>query len=266
MGKSLFAKRAAALLTLVLAGPALAYEKADCEAISQRAQKNGTKVMVIGVEGLLQIDPISTARLQAENDAIKAGKKPEISNTPYQPNPLVPVAQAGVTRGLLLPLVRKQGMKIEPLVFGEADIRRGSPSMAQTCAEIWMKVPGRKLILVGHSFGGPGALDLAANLKGIDIDALYTIDPVERGTKMPSKPANVAYMANYWQDLGRPGQSIPSAQHDEKLTTYVGKIGLGHMNIPGHPAILQDVETQIAYSLGATTGAPRTGPAADGLR
>lgn len=242
-----------ATLTTSLTGPqALAYSQAHCQAVSDRALANNVKVMVIGVEGLAQMDAGSINQLNNYSETAKGGGAVNIPKGPY--NPGFVIAQAGVTRGLLTPLMRKYGTKVEPIVVGQESIGLGSNSVGQICAEIWMKVPGRKLIIAGHSYGGPAAIDLAKNInaRGIKVDALYTIDAVERSATNPmSKPANIGYLANYRQGGVNPGAALSFAQRDKLLG------GVGHMSIPGHPAILGDLEGKIAGYLKEKDAKPK---------
>jgi pimeloyl-ACP methyl ester carboxylesterase len=207
-----------------------------CQRISDRAKRSNIKVMVIGVEGLGQMDAGAVSTLYSYSEAKKAGQNPNIPTGQYRPGP-IPLGQAGITRGFMIPLMRNYGARVEPVVFDQATITRGGSSAAEACAQIWMAVPGRKLVIAGHSYGGPAAIDLAHNLRndGVRVDALYSIDSVDRlGQPQASNPGNVNYLANY--RVG--GVYMPFARD------FV--LSAGHMNIPGHPAILADAERQIA--------------------
>lgn len=231
---------AALWAALVAGAPAInaqasPYTASHCQAISQRAESNGIKVMVIGVEGLAQMNTAAFESLYNASETIKEGQEADIPGGRYSATGLT--GQAGVTRGLLLPLMRSHGNKVEPISVGQENT-----SVAQACAEIWMKVKGRKLVIVGHSYGGPGALDLAKSLnaRGVNVDALFSIDPVERNLLRPmSAPPRVDFLANYYQTGLNRGQNLPFATMNRQLT------GTGHMDIPGDPVILRDLQSRI---------------------
>jgi hypothetical protein len=87
---------------------------------------------------------------------------------------------------------------------------------------------------------------LAYNLGrvGVKVDALYSIDSVRRPIQGPAfNPGNIRYLANY-----RINDVQISGAED-----YVLDSSVDHMNIPGHPAILADVEGQILGSVVRTT-------------
>lgn len=234
------------VMSTFLGFQALAYSEAYCHQISDRALRNKTKVMVIGVEGLSQMNAKALSDLRAYSEAAKEGQKFSLSREPYRPDGII--GQAGITRGLMIPLMQSYGAKVEPLVVQENSIRRGSSSIAQRCAEIWMSVPGRKLVIAGHSYGAPAALDLAKNLgqKNINVDALYSVDAVERLFQAPmSNAPNVGYLANYRQQGINSGKPLAFADRDQQLSSY-DNFNLGHMSIPGHRAILNDAQSRIA--------------------
>lgn len=243
------------LVTATFSAQANTINEDYCQRISDRAKRSGIKVMVIGVEGLMQMNGDHTARLYKYSEARKAGQTLKIPTGFYPLSPL-PVAEAGVTRGLMIPLMRNSGTRIEPIVVGEESIKRGSFSTAQACAQIWKSVPGRKLIIAGHSYGGPAAIDLASNLRsaGVRVDALYSIDSVPRpDTGQLVNPGNIGYFANYRVN----SLTIPGARD------FVLEQGAGHMNIPGHRAILEDVERQISTATRSATPAKKTNPPAE---
>jgi len=104
------------------------------------------------------------------------------------------------------------------------------------------------LVIVGHSFGGPAAIDLAKNLaqSEVKVDALYSIDPVVRDIFRPlSRPSNTSFLVNYRQSGTNPGKELSFADRDRLLQSS-SSFAVGHMSIPGHPAILKDIEGKIA--------------------
>lgn len=81
------------------------------------------------------------------------------------------------------------------------------PTMTQQCVDA--KKSGKKVILVGHSFGATSVLMIARNLKalGLDIDFAGPIDPA--GQYDTSIPSNVAKGISYYQRTpGQLGQGI----------------------------------------------------------
>lgn len=258
-----------ASIAFLLGAPALAYTLDDCRKISERARAENVKVMVIGIEGLLQMNPDAFAEMESYNRKIRAGQKNAVPADKYCPyDTVAPTGQSGVTRGFMIPLMRSHGSRIEPLIVGEDSVQPGARSIARSCARIWKQEdPERKLIIVGHSYGGAAALDLAKALAEdeVTVDVLTTIDPVSRPFKALSAAPNVTSMANYWQPgLPRPGESLPFAGTNQQLDSYdiecpdgKKRVALGHMNIPGHPAILQDVRAKIEAYLREQEAKPK---------
>ena len=214
-----------------------------CERLSQRAKVTGVKVLIVGFEGMAMYSPMTNATLYRLHINKSTGKA------------LGPMPRSGfgglMAAGLLGPVVAKYGDKLEVIVFGETEITMfsGGYSKPEVCARAWMKVPGRKLIVVGHSNGAQSAGYLAASLgkRGIPVDSVFTLDGVIFKGNI-SRVGKVKNWENYYQSLPAPlpGQSVYGADQNVNLTGQAS-----HGSVPAHPAVARSLGKRLRLLTGA---------------
>jgi pimeloyl-ACP methyl ester carboxylesterase len=111
------------------------------------------------------------------------------------------------------------------------------------------------IVLIGHSWGGAGALEAAKQLTaaGYKVDLLATIDPVTRGGFLGldallgncqdlERPDNVKLLWNWFQDTNWPvGDSFPKADKNIKNLTDKNGAIFGHRDIDEAPQIVDAI-------------------------
>lgn len=219
------------LLTFLLfPASGFANSRDACLRISEGALITGTKVLVIGIEGLASFSSIGTKRAYEYRCKVTRGLAAS------------PPSSAGfggfVLKNLIVPVIEEYKNQVEVLVVSHGD-GGSSSGKAYHCAKIWMSEnrpgsEGRKVILVGHSFGGYALPKLTGHLGNtpiagvLSIDARFNDGPLR--AKMRRK-GNVERWENYYQTMPLRGYEVEGADVNQKLS------GKGHTKIPGHPTV-----------------------------
>jgi hypothetical protein len=191
--------------------------KLMCGEMSRRAAKRGVKVLVVGFEGFASFDSLGTSaayRYQMSRASERAAARP----IPI-PIPLVPFVGGGyVLHGVMMPLIEEFGSSFEFLLYRHLEQMDAGDHVPSVCAKEWMRVPGRRVISLGHSAGGGSATLLAANLSraGVPVELLVTIDGFPAA--MP-RPRLVRRWENYMQPLPviMVGSHAPEAEVNKTL-------------------------------------------------
>lgn len=181
-----FGKKSVQHIGLILTG-LLAIFSADsahanvdiAKRISEGAAITGSRLLIIGFEGLAGFSYSKAAQLESYqckvSHGMKAGK---------------PIGLGGghVTSALLVPVVEKHKNKVKTAMFAHTACKAGNCGLPAAIAAQWMadagkeNTDGRKVIIVGHSFGGDAAAVLARQLasSNVPVDAVYIIDGRKR--------------------------------------------------------------------------------------
>ena len=199
-----------------------------CQALSDDAKARGVSTLVIAFEGW-------NSFYEAENQRVYAflwqlGHERE--------KPTLGRMGAGVVLvDVILPLVRRFEASFEYLLFSYAGPTALSPSVPEICALEWMKEPGRRLALIGHSFGGDSTVQIADKLeaRSLPLDYVLTLDPVAQfghANTAIHRSRNAKIWDNYHQDHGWPtGNSIEDADVNMLLpnTTHIELASTGEV-------------------------------------
>lgn len=243
---------AALLLILFSASPARAgipISEDACRRISEGAKISGTKALIIGYEGLFSSSPLNANLLASYREKLATGQKAS--------RPLYLFGGSFLTRGPLTRVVENYKNRVQVLMFGRH--QTGASSIPGKCATIWMQdkgagTEGRKVIIVGHSFGGAAAYKLAKSLS-VKVDAVVTADPRDpacMGECFPgSKPTNVAIWSNIYQGTPLRGHPVTGAQNHFHR-------GYSHGTIQNAPAFYQAIANRIDGVSGPLTVAAPT--------
>ncbi len=213
-----------------------------CLRISEGAMITGTKVLVIGIEGLASFSTIGTKKAYEYRCKVTRGLA---ANPPG-------VGFGGfVLKNLIIPVIEEYKNQVEVLVVSHGD-GGSSSGKAYHCAKIWMseKRPGsegRKVILVGHSFGGYALPKLTGHLGNtpiagvLSIDARFNDGPLR--AKM-SRKGKVERWENYFQTMPLRGYEVEGADVNQRLT------GKGHTGLPGHATVKSALKRMIGDAPG----------------
>lgn len=229
------------LLTLatlaITSANASANNQDACKRISEGAVITGTKVLVIGVEGLWSFSSSGTKKAYEHRCRVTRGLA---SNTPSS-------GFGGfVLKDLIVPLIDEYKNKVEVVVVPHGDAG-STTGKAFHCAKAWMSekrpgTEGRKVYLVGHSFGGYALTKLTKNLGNTPIAGVLSIDA--RLSDGPLKPkmkrqGNVDRWENYYQVFPLRGYTIENADVNQRLD------GARHVKMPGHPTVKSALRSMI---------------------
>jgi hypothetical protein len=213
-----------------------------CAKITAQSKAENTRLLIIGVEGTMQYDAKDADALFAYSQARKSGPLP---------GALPPLRDWGgvLTDGLLFPLLQKFGDQVDMVSFNlDMEIDAGD---LEACATQWMRVPGHKLMLIGHSSGAQELVHAANELhdSGVAVDTLVTIDAIQL-MGIISRPAGVAHFLNFFETVGdMTGQSVTA-----DVNVHVRDV-VGHLAAPGSATIFKDVAKQVSASLVINTAA-----------
>lgn len=226
-----------ASLGLFIPSESKANNRDACMRISEGAMITGTKVLVIGIEGLASFSTIGTKKAYEYRCKVTRGLA---ANPPG-------VGFGGfVLKNLIIPVIEEYKNQVEVLVVSHGD-GGSSNGKAYHCAKIWMseKRPGsegRKVILVGHSFGGYALPKLTGHLGNtpiagvLSIDARFNDGPLR--AKM-SRKGKVERWENYFQTMPLRGYEVEGADVNQRLT------GKGHTGLPGHATVKSALKRMI---------------------
>lgn len=238
-----------------------------CKRLSEGAKISKTKALIIGYEGLFSSSPINANLLSNYREKLATGKKAS--------RPFYAFGGSFLTRGPLTRIVEAYKNKVQVLVFGRVG-KTSADSIPGKCATIWMQdkgegTEGRKVIIVGHSFGGGAAWELANSLraKGVTVDGVVTADARSPKQCMGecwnwAKPSNVTYWSNHYQRGLLRGHEIPGASNQYHS-------GFSHGTIQNAPAFYKAIANRIDGISGPlltaapiyTNGSERGGRAGD---
>jgi len=212
-----------------------------CMRLSEGAKISNTKALVIGYEGLFSSSPINANLLSSYREKLATGKKAS--------RPFYAFGGSFLVRGPLTRIVENYKNKVQVLVFGRVG-KTSADSIPGKCATIWMQdkgegTEGRKVIIVGHSFGGGAAWELANSLraKGVTVDGVVTADPRSPKQCMGecwnwAKPSNVSVWSNHYQRMPLRGHEVPGASNQYHS-------GYSHGTIQNAPAFYQAIANRI---------------------
>lgn len=207
-----------------------------CERLSERSKRLGLKTLIIGFEGLGSFNAALTQAAyqshwqRTEGAAVTA--------------PSGGGSGGYLLRGMLLPLLEAHGSQIEFLDFPHDSQQAAGTSNAEVCATVWMRQPGRRLLVTGHSYGGHAANQLAEALERAKV-TIETVVTVDARTRMYvgdlHKTSNVGTWANFYQRNTPflPGYVVDGADLNMNLSTT----GVQHGGIPAAPAVREFLET-----------------------
>lgn len=220
-----------------------------CRRLSEGAKITNTKALIIGYEGLFSSSPINANLLASYREKLATGKRAS--------RPLYIFGGSFLVRGPLTRVVENYKNRVQVLMFGRH--QTSASSIPGKCATIWMNdkgpgTEGRKVIIVGHSFGGAAAYKLARSLK-VKVDAVVTADPrdpVCLGECFPgTKPSNVTLWSNHYQLTPLRGHKVGGAQNHYHS-------GYSHGTIQNAPAFYQAIANRIDGVSGPLTVAAPT--------
>lgn len=154
---------------------------------------------------------------------------------------------AGILQGLVIPAVKKHASRLEILSVSESSTNGSGRSAAEICAVQWKKGgKDRKLVILGHSYGGHAANQLAAylNEEGVKVDLVITVDPrTKRYIGRLARTKNVVRWENYYQPAPTPlpGYAVADADVNDNLLGQAG-----HGSIPYAPVISKSLMKHLA--------------------
>lgn len=203
-------------------GPSDPDAAAKCARLSAVNKARGNRNLVIAFEGLASYSGgAAQAAYQAHAEALRGQKG----------SPPSGFGMGGfVARGLMLPVAASAASKFDFLVFPYT-----ATGTAHACALEWMKVPGRRLILAGHSFGGMSLVRVTEELakRNVRVAEVISVDPRSWTGGGLYRTRGVQRWENYYQfGGGLPGKSIPAADVNQRLSG-------GHTGMPFQPAVRQ---------------------------
>lgn len=203
---------------------------AKCARLSAVNRARGNRTLVIAFEGLASYSGSATqAAYQAHALALRGQKDTQSAG----------FGMGGfVARGLMIPVIASSASKFDFLVFPYT-----ATGTAHTCALEWMKVPGRRLILAGHSFGGMSLVRVTEELakRNVKVTEVISIDPRSWTGMGIYRARGTDRWENYFQfGGGLPGKSIPAADVNLRLSG-------GHTGMPFQPAVRHALLRALAH-------------------
>lgn len=209
--------------------------QAMCQTLSNVAKARAPKDLVIAFEAGASHSPSAT---QAAYNYHWKMFLNQVVQPPMQ------VAGAHLLQGLIVPLLKKHGVKMEFLVFADTTQTDQPNSPAEQCATAWYRatettpaLKKRRITITGHGYGGEAAYKLALRLleNSIPVDLVVTLDPRTHGTDL-SKPGNVRAWWNFYQSNTPSvnGRLVTGADGNIDLT----QTGIGHTDLPGAPDVI----------------------------
>jgi hypothetical protein len=200
-----------------------------CKLLSQVAASHGVAKLIIAFEGLLSFDDAGTTAFYEYiwdlNHGVSASE-PTGGSAGY------------VLHELITPVIEQHRADTEFLMFPETSQSDSSGSAPEACAIEWAKVAGRKLFVIGHSYGGHAANQLAEVLDSdkITIAGVVTIDPrTKYGIGTLGRTRNAVVWDNFFQ-TNTPflnGATVPGADENVDLSNT----GVQHTGMPGMPQV-----------------------------
>lgn len=233
-------KKILLIFALVVSLPALANDAAI--RISEGAALTGTRVLIIGFEGLAGFNSAGSNQASVYQCQLSHG---------------MPARKPGgiggqVLGALAIPVIEKYKNQVKVLMFAH-DACTGSGTLPEEIAAQWMAdankseaTNGRRVIILGHSFGGDAAVILGRSLaaRGVKVDSVFTMDPRKRPIGTGGfKAAGSARWVNFYQkfDFLLMGWEIAGAENNFLLASPL----MGHLVLPHHPKILPALMAQI---------------------
>ena len=205
-----------------------------CELLSKVAASKGVRTLLIGFEGLISFDASGTQAVYRY-----------LWDLSHERKAPAPTWGSGgyLLHGLIVPLIKHYDRSIEILMFPEYSQSDSAGSAAERCATTWVKsASDRKLVILGHSYGGHAANQLATALdRGrVPIDFVYTVDARVKGyVGSLGRTKNAARWENFYQTntLFLNGYVVPDADTNENLSSA----GVSHTSIPASRTIFSAV-------------------------
>lgn len=217
--------------------------------LSEGAEITGTRVLLIGFEGLFGFNSTGSSQAVDYQCSLSHGLKGK-----------KPGGVGGqVLKALVVPVIENYKNQVRVLMYPWEDCKKSSCEGPVAMATQWMadesKSPntiGRKVIIVGHSFGGHSAeiLGNALASKGVKVDSVITIDPRKQFTGLGGfKSSGSARWINFYQklDVLLMGWKVDGAEN-----IYLNASPLfGHLYLPKNSRILPKLMAQIGNPAGS---------------
>jgi hypothetical protein len=207
-----------------------------CEALAVRAKNFGINRLIVAYEGLASYDSSGARAAYSHFDQDRNFKNSKN------------LARGGggyVLHGLLKPLLEEARGTLEFLSLPHDSQGDGAGSVAEVCIRAWLATHRQtKLTIMGHSYGGHAANQLASALNrlGVTIDSVYTLDPRTRFYAGSfQRTPNAVVWQNFYQK-GTPflnGYVVPGADLNQLLT------GVGHTSVPFVAEIFNRVSARL---------------------
>ena len=203
---------------------------ASCEKLAAFARERGATTLLIGFEGLASFDSTGTHVSYRQHLQALRGESPE---------PMRRGSGGYLLHGLLNRVMKERARHAEVLVLPYT-------AGAEACAEAWMRHQGNRLVLLGHSYGGHTASQLASALAraAVPVSAVLTVDPRLKGyVGSFVRPATVALWENYYQK-NTPflnGYLVSGADLNRNLSST----GVKHVTIPYSPVVGEALERML---------------------
>lgn len=203
-----------------------------CQQLIQGSQSDGVHVLIVAIEGTAQYDAKDADDLYNYSRARKFGPVDDA----------LPTLRANgglLTDGLLFPLLREFGDRVDALSFNFNNPFFGQQTAAKDCALLWMKSPNHKVIIMGHSTGAGQAINLSNALYNVESPAamVVTVDAV-RAKGAITRPFAVERYLNFYQTMerdfmykGQPADGESPGDVNLEITRQTDPEVEGHMTI-----------------------------------